>query len=81
MFQSCDIEETSKSFSTSSMHKAQLNVGISCQIKLEEREMESDHSFPMLYCSAKPSRSGGELIWKKEMIAIIHCHLRTKDPE
>lgn len=54
-----------------------LDVGIPCQVKLGERKMESDCSFPMLHCSAEP-RSGGELIWKKEMIAIINYHLRER---
>lgn len=52
------------------MREAELNVGIPCQVKLGERKMESDYSFPMLHCSVEP-RSRAELIWKKEMIAII----------
>lgn len=52
-------------------------VGIPCQVKLGERRMERECSIPMLHCSVEP-RSRGELIWKKEMIALINYHWRER---
>lgn len=80
-FWSHDIKQTNEASCASSMSRAQLYVGIPCQVKLGERKMESDSSFLMLQCSAKPNRSGGELVWKKQMIPVIHYHWRTKDQQ